>query len=68
MFLLDLPKKTLDKVLQYVKLKCKEQRQLCLENIEYGNPDLDEDMYLIRKSTVTDAPEPLLINIPQAII
>jgi len=40
--------------------KCKEQRQLCPNNVEYGWRELDEDMYSVRDTSILNAPEPQL--------
>ena len=56
-----LPKDLKDEILRYVKLKCKEQRRLCLDNVEYGRRDLDEDMYSVRDDSILNAAEPVYL-------
>jgi len=53
-----------EEILRYVKLKLKEQRAICLENIEYGDNDIEgEDMYSVRESSILNAPEPNLLDL-----
>jgi hypothetical protein len=57
-FFADLSENIRKRIIEYVQLKCKKQRQLCLDNVEYGRRGFDEDMYSVRDESILNAPMP----------
>jgi hypothetical protein len=49
-----------EQMLALIKAACKKQREICLENARYGDPQKGEDMYSVTDESILDAPEPEL--------
>ncbi len=52
----DLSESIRKRIIGYVQLKCKEQRMLCLENLEYDK----ESRYDVDENSILNAPEPII--------
>lgn len=57
MLLTSLPKEVQQKILQYVKLKCKEQRELCLSSFEKAGWKVGEEENAILFANEPDVPQ-----------
>jgi len=51
----DLSESIRKRIIEYVQLKCKEQRILCLESLEYD----EESRYDVDDNSILNAPEPI---------